>query len=152
MSTCTAAAKNEITIWPKGVGYDTQSGYHSESYDSKTDQIQRVEQLVEAWKAAAKKHRFSSENVSNLFCFPYDGCHQLLFINSKQELATYKCQILTVDAEADVDEVPSDTSMGISISGKNYDTGKDFTFSLNVYRFPQVNISTKYEEKTSLNE
>jgi hypothetical protein len=135
-----------INIWPKGVGYDTQSGYHVERYNSNEDQIQRAQQLVEAWKATASTHGFRSENVQKLSCLSSDGSHRLSFLSNTGELVILESEVRAVEADADIDEDPADTCIGIKISGKNLASGRDFTFNLSVYRFPTVRISTSYSD------
>jgi hypothetical protein len=39
-----------------------------------------------------------------------------------------------------IDEDPEDTCVRVEISGKNLATGKDFQFSLSVYRHPTVRV------------
>lgn len=135
-----------IDIWPKGVGYDKWSGYNAETYDLKKDQIQRVQLLVDAWKATALNHGFLSENIRKLSCLPCDNGHQLTFLNASSELVALKSQVQTMEVSVDVDQDPDDTHVAIKIFGKNLAKAKDFSFYLSVYRYPTVRVHTRYED------
>lgn len=134
-----------INIWPKDPGYNTSSGYNVKRYDSQKDRISKVQLLVDSWKATALDHRFTSDYVTKLSCQPYDGAHQLIFLDSSSNLVVLKSEVKTVKVSAEVDEAPEDTCVSVEISGKNLDTAEDFTFFLSVYRRPTITAHTQYK-------
>ncbi len=141
---------NLLDIWPKGVGYNFQSGYNSEKYRSDRDPIEKVQLLVDSWKSTASNHGFSCADVLKLSCKPCDGGHRLKFLNRSTEVVKLKSELQTVKVSADVYECPEDTCVNIDIFGRNLATGKDFQFSLSVYRRPTVTVSTQYVAELSV--
>jgi hypothetical protein len=131
-----------LDIWPKGIGYDTNCGYHAERFDAKKDPIPRIKLLVDSWKNTAIDHGFNCENVRTLSCQPYANGHRLAILDESSQEKVLNCQVQTMKVDADVDEEPSDTCVRIEIAGKNLDTNNDFSFSLSVYRRPAVKAFT----------
>lgn len=130
-------------LWPTGVGYDRRSGYAHYAYDSEKDPLQKVAQLIESWKRTVLDHGFTSQAVKCLSCNPVEkgGYRLILALNaepSEVSSMSFDCTVRKIDADIDLDEDPTDTCVGLVITGISHGTNSDFKYSITVYRRPTV--------------
>ena len=131
-----------FNLWPESQWCDV----YGEEYHSEKDTIEKIELLVQSWKATAFKRNFGCEHVLKFHCQPslFGKGHQLRFNNEENKPQGFDAQIHSLRASAMVEEgqCPQNTCISIHIKGVNLETASPFISHLSVQRYPKIAVTT----------
>lgn len=116
-----------INLWAKV----KTSGEYFESYDPKSDSLDKLHVLVNSWKKMVQD-QFSSEHVKNLYFYPCNGCFQIIYVNHPFEQVVRKCEVKSAKVGANLGKSPQEAFATIEIHAIDLTSREDFCYTQTV--------------------